>query len=261
MPVNNPGTLQSVTENGATTNIKSTFKNATSDVEGLVVDVTDATGFAKAQVWKLSGADALYYGTIFGINGFVNILNNSFFFGNGNAANFYLINTTAGIHTISVNGNGYDFGAAALALNAKNILTTGTFTDGTTPIVSGHTHLGTGNTGAIIPHVNTQPARALDTVYTNSGSRPIIVHGSVECSVKAPGDVATVTLFTDANNPPTTAIQTVGIDWRAVAVLNEQIVEHFGFFMVVKQGEKYQITTNPVGSGALTLGFWNETDF
>lgn len=236
------------------------FKNSTNDVEGITADVTDTTGFARAQVWALSGVDWLYAGTIFGINGFVNLLNNSFFFGNVNTLNFYLINTATNQHQLAVNGNVFNFNQTNLDLGAKNLLTTGAFSDSVTPIVSGHTHIGTGNEGAIIPHVNTQPVRALDTVYTNSGARPILVWGSVECSVKAGGDVAYVELKTDAANPPVTVVQLVGVDWQTGAITDTQTYHH-GFYMVVQPGHKYELVTTQVLTGVTTLTYWNETPF
>lgn len=236
------------------------FKNSTNDVEGITADVTDTTGFARAQVWALSGVDWLYAGTIFGINGFVNLLNNSFFFGNVNALHFYLINTATNQHQLSVNGNVYNFNTTNLDLVGKNLATTGTFTDGATPIVSGHTHTGTGNQGAIIPHANSQPARGLDTVYTNSSARPIIVWGSVQCTVKNGGDVALIDLKTDASNPPTTIVQTVGVSWASSAMSDTQEYYH-GFYMVVQPSHKYEIASNVAGGGNLTLLYWNETDF
>lgn len=236
------------------------FKNSTNDVEGITADVTDTTGFARVQVWALSGVDWLYAGTIFGINGFVNLLNNSFFFGNVNALNFYLINTATNQHQLAVNGNVFNFNQTNLDLGAKNLLTTGAFSDSVTPIVSGHKHLGTGNEGSIIPHANSQPARALDTVYTNSSARPIIVWGSVECTVKNGGDSAMVDLKTDASNPPTTIVQTIGVDWAAGAITDIQTYHH-GFYMVVQPGHRYEIVTNVAGGGTVTLTYWNETDF
>ena len=259
MPVNNPGTLQTVTENGNTTNIQSVFKNATNDIAGLVTDTTDTTGFAQCQLWRLGGADALYYGTIFGFNGFINLLNNSFFFGNSNALNFYLINTALNVHTLSVNGNNYNFYQTYLDLGAKDLQTTGTFTDGITPIVSGHTHTGTGNEGAVIPHVTTTPVRALDTVYKNTGLRAILVIGNIQSDVKNPGDQAFVTVYTDSSSPPTTPVLKSGQDWITVAALSEQITSYFPFTFVVQPNDFYSITTTTVGSGVVTLGYWNET--
>lgn len=260
MPIYNPENLQVTTENGATSNIQVSLKNATSDIPGLVVDVTDTTGFAQAFKAKLGGTDWLYLGTIFGFNGIINLFNNSFFFGNSNALNFYLINTALSVHTISVVGSNYNFYTSYLDLGAKNLQSTGTFTDGSTPIVSGHKHLGTGNEGAVIPHANSQPVRALDTVYTNSSVRPIIVWGSVECTVKNGGDVAMVDLKTDASNPPTTIVQTVGVDWRSGAITDIQTYHH-GFYMVVQPSHRYEIVTNVAGGGTVAITYWNETDF
>lgn len=261
MPIHNPENLQVTTENGATTNIQTTFKNATNDTAGLVADVTDTTGFAQAMLLKLGGSDWLYAGTIFGFNGLVNLFNNSFFFGNANAFNFYLINTALNVHTISVVANNYNFYTTYLDLIAKDLQTTGRFTDGVTPIVSGHTHTGTGNEGAIIPHAVTQPVRALDTVYTNSSTRPIIVYGSVDCYVTDGGDEAYVDLKTDASNPPATIVQTVGVSWRNSSVISEKKNYYHGFYMVVQPNHKYEIVTNVAGSGTVTLQYWNEVDF
>lgn len=258
MAMYGPGTLQTTTENGATTNIQSEFKNANSNLAGLICDVTDTGGFAKIQQWQINDVNFMYVGTIFGINGFVNELNNSFFFGNANALNFYLINTASGQHQISVNGNLFNFNAGSLDLGAKNLLSTGVFSDGTTPINSGHTHLGTGNTGAIIPHVTVDNGRALDTVYQNTLARPILVHGSVLCELKAAGDEAYVDCLTDAANPPITLHARVGVSWRTATIDNiVSYYHHFSF--VVQPTHHWTLTSTQVATGIVTLEALKET--
>lgn len=146
-------------------------------------------------------------------------------------------------------------------MGAKNLATTGVFTDGVVPIDSSHNHTGTGNEGSIVPHVGTQPARALDTVYTNSSVRPIIVYGSVDCYVTDGGDTAYIDLKTSSSNPPTVIVQTVGVDWRNSSVAGEKKNFHHGFYMVVQPSDKYEIVTTVVGSATVTLTAWNEVDF
>lgn len=260
MGVTNGQNLQGVTENGATTNIRTTYKNATSDIAGLVADVTDSTGFAKVQDWFINGIAWLYAGTIFGVNGFVNQLNNAFFFGNSNAQNFYLMNPGVG-HTMQVDGAAYNYTTAALDLGAKNLLSTGVFSDGSTPINSGHTHQGTGNTGAIIPHPANYTGNSLDTVYHNTIARPLIIHGSVMCSVKNFGDEAYVSCLTDASNPPTTLQSNVGVTWKFATALSDQEVFYHQFMFIVQPNHYWTLVTTQTGGGSVTLDTLDETPF
>lgn len=238
-----------------------TFDSPTTDVAALIANTDDTTGFARIQTWQINGVDFLVCGTVFGINGFINQLNNSFFFGNANALHFYLINTATNTHTLSVFANNYDFETTRLNLGSKNLATTGVFTNGTTPVDSSHNHTGTGNEGSIVPHVGTQPARALDTIYTNSGVRPIIVYGSVDCYVSDGGDDAYIELKTDSGSPPTTIVQSVGPSWRGSSTISEKKNFYHGFYMVVQPSHKYEIVTNLAGGGIVTLLNWNEVDF
>lgn len=259
MGVYNGQSLQGVTEVGATTNIQSTFKNSSSNLAGLVCDVTDTGGFAKIQQYQLNGSNFMYVGTLFGINGFVNELNNSFFFGNANAANFYLINTATGQHSISVNGNVFNFNAGSLDIGAKNFLSTGVFSDGVTPVVSGHNHDGTGNNGAIIQHVTVDNGRALDTTYTNSLIKPILIYGCVQCEVKNAGDAAYVDCFTDNASPPTTLHVRCGADWTGASALADLETFYHNFIFVVQPSHKWLLTSNVVAGGVLTLLTLKET--
>lgn len=235
-----------------------THKSSVSDQAGLIADVTDTTGFAQCALLKLSSVDWMYLGTILGFNGFINLLNNAFFFGNVNALNFYLMNPTAGLHQIFVNGVGYTFSTTALDLGTNNLNTTGNFTDGVTPIKSGHTHTGSGSEGAIIPHAATTPARAFATTYTNTGPRPKIVYGNVNVRDTGGGTgQGFIDCKTDANSPPTTVVQRSG-NYTAGMVATQQI--QYPFYFVVQPSMRYRVDATAVNA-SVTLDRWNEVDF
>lgn len=109
---------------------------------------------------------------------------------------------------------------------------------------------------------HSQPARALSTTYQNTNNYPIVVFGSVTCL--AANDNTNYTAYiqckTDGSSPPTTIVQTSGINIMAqiVAYSLAQTLECPFYFRVDPQ-KYYRIDVVKVGgSSSVTLGYWNE---
>jgi len=110
----------------------------------------------------------------------------------------------------------------------------------------------------------TQPVRALNTVYQNTSGAQIIVYGS--CAItwaddNFPGDTAYFTCLTGAANPPTTARQKGGADivYNSIALPNMAARHEFAFWFAVDNNHYYEITSTVSGSaGIVALGYWNE---
>ena len=231
------------------------FLNSIPDTAAANFDVTDTSGFATVANFKVNGTTYVQVASIFGLTGFLGPTNGPFFFGNSNALYYFLINPAAGNLTINVNNQAYTLGQTDLGLINKTITTTGAFTDGTTPIVSSHNHTGTGNQGAVIPHVSTLPTRALNTTYTNSAAQCLIVSGNILIRETGGGTGSGyVDLKTDTNSPPTTIHERVGVQVGPMAA-NTQI--HFPFFMIVQPGHRYRIDST-TASATLTINRWRE---
>ncbi len=232
-----------------------TFLNSLSDTEAANFDITDTTGFGSIANFKVNGTTYVQIGSIFGLTGFLGPTNGAFFFGNANALYYFLLNPAGGSVTLNVNNQPYTFGQTDFNLINKTITTTGAFTDGTTPIVSGHNHTGTGNQGSVIPHVSTLPTRALNTTYTNSQAQCLIVSGNILLRDSGGGvGSGYVDLKTDTNSPPTTIHERVGIEVGPMAASSQY---HFPFFMIVQPGHRYRIDA-VTSSSSLTINRWRE---
>ena len=237
-------------------------KAAANDVPGLNCDVTDTTGFAAIQRWKLNGTDFMYLGTVLGFNGFVNEKSNDFFFGNANGLYYILLNTSGGGINFAVNGVVYTITNTELAIGSLDITTTGRLTDGVTPINSGHDHTGTGNNGKVIPHATTSytvtggsPQRSLNTTYTNNSGRVLFFFFYFTVSDSGTGNgIGYVDCKSDGSSPPTTIVQKVG----HIARLNTSAQVSFTFSFMVQPSMRYRINSTS-SSSTLTLNRWLET--
>lgn len=110
-------------------------------------------------------------------------------------------------------------------------------------------------------HAQTQPSRALDTIYQNTTGHPIIVYGSCEFVSAQDTSNCYADCKTDSSNPPTTIRQRIGHD--SIAAEQLEIIDNtkIGFFMVVADDDYYTITTTTGGTNTITLLYWNEVDF
>lgn len=121
-----------------------------------------------------------------------------------------------------------------------------------------HTHNGTACGGAVIPHTESAPSRALNTVYQNTKLTPIQVYGSVSIQTSLSGDVGKAIVLTGASSPPTTVKQETGYHSSAlVGAVNRTEV----FFFVVQSNEFYSLNSSTAGGASVDLGFWQEVDF
>lgn len=97
-------------------------------------------------------------------------------------------------------------------------------------------------------------SRALNTTYTNSGARSILVAATVRCAVTTGGGTAYVQGKSDTATPPTTAAS--GIVGIQAGLLNED--NTFQCVFVVAPGKTY-ILASTAATGTVTLGSWFET--
>lgn len=100
---------------------------------------------------------------------------------------------------------------------------------------------------------NVTGSRALNTTYTNSGTRSIIVNATARCVVSVAGGNATVQGKSDTATPPTTI--TSGLVGIQSGLLGEDNTHQISF--VVAPGANYRIDS-AVTDGAVTLGSWFE---
>ena len=97
-------------------------------------------------------------------------------------------------------------------------------------------------------------SRALDTTYTNSNTRSILVQATVRCVVTTAGGNAYVQGKSDTATPPTVAAS--GIVGIQAGLLNEDNTFQCAF--VVAPGKTY-ILSSAATNGTTTLGSWFET--
>lgn len=234
------------------------FLNSTPDLEGLNVDVTDTGGFGIIANFKVNGTTAVQIGSLFGLTGFLGPNNGAFFFGNSNAQYYVLLNPATGQIIFNVAAVNLTMSATDLGLGSRTVTTTGSLTNGSVSMTAAHTHLGTAGTGAIIPHVDSAPARAFATTYTNSDNRPLIVFGDFNARDSGAGTgTCYVDCKTDAASPPTTIVQKVGVTSPNMIASSQR---NFGFWFVVQPGHRYRIDATATNSSA-TLGRWREVLF
>jgi hypothetical protein len=97
--------------------------------------------------------------------------------------------------------------------------------------------------------INQTASRALNTTYTNTGSRSLMVHATVRCAISLASGNAYVQAKSDSSTPPTTVAS--GIVGIQNGLLNED--NTFQIFFVVAPGMKYRIDTS-TANGTCTLG-------
>lgn len=112
----------------------------------------------------------------------------------------------------------------------------------------------------------TQPARALNTVYQNITGNNLVVYGSVDiaCQDDNLPSFAYITCKTGASSPPTTDRMKAGFVINNFLVVSNSVrEEEFTFYFVVPNNHYYSINTTVNGSGAVnafgTL-IWNEVN-
>lgn len=103
---------------------------------------------------------------------------------------------------------------------------------------------------------NVTGSRALNTTYTNTGTRSIMVTATVRCAVTLAGGNAYVQGMSDTATPSVTiATGLVGIQ---AGLLGED--NSFQISFIVAAGKTYQITPSAT-NGTCTLGVWFETNY
>ncbi len=105
------------------------------------------------------------------------------------------------------------------------------------------------------------PARSLDTVYQNTGSKSILVTISVALEVQdAVGTVSGsswVTVYSDSSNPPTTQIG--ALDNYVVSGTTGDFITYYAITFAVLPGNYYKVTKGKAGDGAdAALQTWTE---
>ena len=200
---------------------------------------------------------------------------------NNSSANSMTINTSgkltlrdSAIHISSANDGDMDLEADVSLDFIINGTEQITLTDGSLkPTTNNDVDLGTSSLGyknlyiageSFQPHTQTQPTRALDTVYQNTTGHPIIVYGSCSCTYfdSNGADIGDFTCYTDSSNPPTTARHRGGVsNSKNIITTNSGFVQHCFFYLVVANNHYYKITTTTAGAGAVTLDYWNEVNF
>lgn len=110
-----------------------------------------------------------------------------------------------------------------------------------------------GNNKLTNPYSNATASRALNTNYTNSGKRSLLVTVSARCVVTVAAGSATIQGFSDTAATPTTAAgPLVGVQ---SGLLNED--NTFSTTFVVAPGTNYRVNS-AVSNGTATLGTWWE---
>lgn len=114
------------------------------------------------------------------------------------------------------------------------------------------------------PHAQSQPARALGTIYQNTTGHPIIVYGSASClwTDNNAADLAYFTCYSDSASTPVTVRMKAGTTNNVfLVVANLVAVQSFPFYFVVANGDYYRIVKTISGAGTVTLDIWNEVNF
>lgn len=115
----------------------------------------------------------------------------------------------------------------------------------------------------LINYNQTQPSRALNTVYQNTSGRPLVVYGSMNVTwtdPNFPGETAYFTCLTGSANPPTTIRGKGGtvITYNTIAVPNMAAQQEFNYYFIVPTNHYYEITSTTSGFGAVAITAWNE---
>ncbi len=166
-----------------------------------------------------------------------------------------ILNTLSDGQLEPVNGGVMEVGTLTIngtAVTAANLANYTTLTPGFLSDSGGLIYFA-GNNKLTNPYSNATASRALNTNYTNSGKRSLLVTVSARCVVTVAGGSATIQGFSDTAATPTTeAGPLVGVQ---SGLLNED--NTFSTTFVVAPGTNYRVNS-AVSNGTATLGTWWE---
>ena len=107
-----------------------------------------------------------------------------------------------------------------------------------------------------------QPVRALNTVYQNILAGALIVYGSINFKYDDKPDFPCYArLYTRTANPPTTVRQIIGNRHiiNFIGIIVDYWEHSFSFYIIVPAGHYYTITTTTGGAAVGVLDVWNES--